>query len=224
MVRIITVEREYGSQGAEFAHHLAGRLGWKLIDHCLIEEVAKKAGVAKSLAEKCDERLDPWYYRFGKAFWHGSIERMPAVNDSQIFDSERMVAFVRDYLRKIAETGNCVVVGRGAACVLSTMPGAFHIFVYASRKRKIQWFEKNFPEHAKDAEQEIIETDKRRAAYVRRFHQMDWTDRRLYQLMMNSCMGFEAMVNASIYAAGLAAQVPPIATPETRPVSPTPPM
>jgi hypothetical protein len=216
MVRLITVEREYGSQGAEFAYRLAGRLGWRLIDHCLLEEIAQKAGVTKSLAEQCDERLDPWYYRFGKAFWHGSIERMPALPDSHVFDSERMVAFVRDYLRKVAETGNCVVVGRGAACVLSTMPGAFHIFVYASRKRKIQWFEKTFPEHAKDAEQEIVETDKRRAAYVRRFHQMDWTDRRLYQLMMNSCMGFEAMVSAAIEAAGLSEQVP--ASP---PVSPT---
>ncbi len=208
MVRIITVEREYGSQGAEFAYHLANRLGWKLIDHCLIEEIAKKAGVTKSLAEQCDERLDPWYYRFGKAFWHGSIERMPAVPETNVFDSERMVTFVRDYLHKAAESGNCVVVGRGAACVLSTMPGAFHIFVYASRKRKIQWIEKNFPEHAKDAEQELIETDTRRAAYVRRFYQMDWTDRRLYQMMMNSCMGFEAMVNATIHATGLAARMP----------------
>ena len=32
MVRVITVEREYGSQGAEFAHRLAGRLNWKLVD------------------------------------------------------------------------------------------------------------------------------------------------------------------------------------------------
>jgi hypothetical protein len=208
MIRVITVEREYGSRGAEFAYHLAGRLGWKLIDHCLIEEVARKAGVAKSLAQQCDERLDPWYYRFGKAFWHGSIDRMPAVPDSTVFDSERMVAFVRDYLRKVAETGNCVVVGRGAACVLSTVPGAFHIFVYASRKRKLQWFEKNFPEHTKDADQEILETDRRRAAYVRRFYQMDWTDRRLYQLMINSCMGFDAMVNATIHAAGLSAYLP----------------
>ena len=32
MIQVVTVEREYGSQGAEFAHHLAERLGWKLID------------------------------------------------------------------------------------------------------------------------------------------------------------------------------------------------
>ncbi len=208
MVRLITVEREYGSQGAEYAHHLAQRLQWKLIDHCLIEEIAHKAGVTSKLAERCDERLDPWYYRFGKNFWHGSLDRMPALPDTEVFDSERMATFVKDYLHQRAEEGNCVVVGRGAACELAKTPGAFHVFVYASMKRKIAWFEKNFPEHAKDAEQEILETDLRRAAYVRRYYQHEWNDRRLYHLQMNSCMGFDAMVGATINAAGLVNRIP----------------
>ncbi len=203
MIRVITVEREYGSQGAEFAHHLAKRLGWRLIDRCLIEEIAEKAGVSKRLAERCDERLDPWYYRVGKAFWHGSIERLPALPDSEVFDSERMVEFVREYLTNVAAAGNCVVVGRGAASTLAKTPGAFHIFVYASMSRKIRWFEQHFPEHAKEAEQELIATDRRRAEYVRQYYQQDWTDRRLYHLMMNSCMGFDSMVRAAIDAAGL---------------------
>ncbi len=203
MIRIITVEREYGSQGAEFALHLARKLNWKLIDHCLIEDIARKAGVTSALAEQYDERLDPWYYRVGKAFWHGSLERLPGVPDAEVFDSERMVSFVQEALLEATEAGSCVVVGRGAACVLSGVPGAFHAFVYSSMARRMRWFEKNFPEHAKISEQEIIATDKRRAAYIRRFHDRDWTDRRLYHLMMNSCMGFDAMVGATVEGAGL---------------------
>ncbi|HEX3437730.1 MAG TPA: cytidylate kinase-like family protein [Pseudacidobacterium sp.] len=208
MIRVITVEREYGSQGAEFAHHLAHYLQWKLVDECLIDEIAAKAGITKKLAERCDERLDPWYYRFGKAFWYGSIERLPATYDSEVFDAERMVQFVRNYLREQVEAGNCVIVGRGATSALLTAPGVFHIFIHASMKRKIAWFQKNFPEHANEAEQEILATDKRRAAYVRRFYNRDWTDYRLYHLMLNSCMGFEAMVKAAVEAAGLSAIVP----------------
>lgn len=206
MIRVITVEREYGSRGAEFAHHLADHLGWKLIDQCLIDEVAREAGVSSDLAKGCDERLDPWVYRVGKAFWYGSVERLPALPDSEVFDSERMVGFVRDYMTKIAEQGNCVVLGRGATSILARAPGAFHVFVYASQWRKVKWFEENFPEHAKDAERELAATDKRRAAYVRRYFDQDWTDRRLYHMMINSCMGFEAMVEAVIEGAGLAAQ------------------
>jgi cytidylate kinase len=203
MIRVITVEREYGSRGAEFATQLAKHLGWKLIDQCLIEEIAQKAGVTQKLAERCDERLDPWYYRYGKAFWHGSLERLPALPESEVFDSERMVEFVREYLGRVAEEGNCVVVGRGAASILAKAPHCFHVFVYASMWRKVRWFEEQFPEHAKEAEQELLATDRRRAAYVRRFYDHDWSDRRLYHLMINSCMGFDAMVKATMDGAGL---------------------
>ncbi|HEX5236305.1 MAG TPA: cytidylate kinase-like family protein [Silvibacterium sp.] len=203
MIRVITVEREYGSRGAEFAHTLAQHLHWKLIDHCLIEEVARKAGVARSLAERCDERLDPWYYRVGKAFWHGSIERLPALPEHEVFDSDAMVGFVRDYMQKLAEEGNCVIVGRGAASILARAPGAFHVFVYASQWRKVRWFEEHFPEHSGDAERELAATDKRRAGYVKRYFGHDWTDRRLYHMMINSCMGIDAMVESTLNGAGL---------------------
>lgn len=201
MIQVITVEREYGSHGAEYAHRLADRLDWKLIDSCIIEDVARQAGVAPTLVKRCDERVDPWFYRFGKAIWFGSLERLPG--DPDVFDSERMVEFVRSYLVDQAAKGHCVVVGRGAACMLSKVPGAFHVFVYASMARKIRWVEEHFPEHAKDAEREIFATDRRRAEYIRRFHQREWDDRRLYHLMMNSCMGIDAMIEATIAAAAL---------------------
>lgn len=208
MIRVITVEREYGSQGAAYAHHLAHYLDWKLIDQCLIDEIAAKAGITKKLAESCDERLDPWYYRFGRAFWYGSIERLPALNDSDVFDAERMVKLVRDYFQEQVKTGNCVIVGRGATPALLTVPGVFHVFVHASMKRKVAWFQENFPGHADEAEDEILATDKRRAAYVRRFYNREWNDYRMYHLMLNSCMGFDAMVKATVEAAGLTAIVP----------------
>jgi len=205
MIQLVTVEREYGSQGAEFAHHLADRLGWRLIDSCVPEELARKAGVAPTLVKRCDERVDPWFYRFGKAVWLGGLERLPG--DPDVFDSERMVDLLRSYLVEQAAQGRCVVVGRGAACLLAKAPGAFHVFVYASMARKIRWLEQHFPEHARDAEKEILAMDRRRAEYIRRFHDREWDDRRLYHLLLNSCMGMDAMVEATIAAAALQAEV-----------------
>lgn len=199
MIQVITVEREYGSQGAAYAHQLADTLGWRLIDSCMIEEVAQKAGVAPALVKRCDERVDPWYYRFGKAIWFGSLERLPG--DPDVFDSERMTEFIRGYLAEQAAKGSCVVVGRAAACVLAKAPGAFHVFVYASLARKIRFIQQQFPEHAHDAEREILATDRRRSEYIRRYFQREWDDRRLYHLMLNSCMGLDAMVESTLAAA-----------------------
>ena len=194
MVRVITVEREYGSQGAEFAHRLAGRLNWKLVDRCLIDEIAHKAGVPQSMAEQCDERLDPWYYRMGKSFWHGSVDRLPAPPKDQVFDSERMVEFVRSYLKQCVADGNCVIVGRGAPYILRARTDTFHVFVYGSREKKIQRLVR-LKMKEKDAIEMVDTIDKERAAFVRKYFGAEWPCRRLYHLMLNSDSGLEHVTN-----------------------------
>jgi cytidylate kinase len=81
----------------------------------------------------------------------------------------------------------------------------FNIFVYASMSRKIRWFETHFPEQAAHARSELEATDDRREAYVRRYYDRDWADRRLYHMMINSCMGCDAMIDSVLDGAGMSA-------------------
>ncbi len=202
-IRVITVEREYGSRGGEFAHELATRLGWRLLDSELVEGAAKVAGVAPELAAKFDERLDPWYYRYGKVFWHDSAYPMTGLGDDQVFDSERMLSLIRQEIEDEAKKGECVLVGRGAACALACHPGCFHIFVYATSKAKRDWFADAFPKQAPQADQLLAAFDKRRAAVIRKFYQQEWCARGLYHMLMNSAMGIDAMIESALGAAGL---------------------
>lgn len=195
-IRVITVEREYGSRGGEFAHHLADRLGWRLLDSELVSQAAKRAGVSPEFAAKLDDRLDPWYYRYGKAFWHDTGYQMTGLSEDKVFDCERMVTLIREEIMEAAEKGKCVLVGRGAPCALSCYPGSFHIFVYATLKAKRDWFTKAFPKQAQHAEQTLAEHDKRRAAVIRKFYQQEWCARGLYHMLLNSAMGMEAMISA----------------------------
>jgi hypothetical protein len=203
-IKVITVEREYGSRGGEFAHDLAEHLGWHLLDSELVAGAARVAGVDPKLAAKFDERLDPWYYRYGKAFWHDSGYSMAAIEDEHIFDSERMQTLICKEITDAAEVGNCVLVGRGAACALAGNPGCFHIFVYATASAKRDWFVHAFPRQAQQADQHLAAFDKRRAAVIRKFYQQDWCSRGLYDMLLNSCVGMEAMIAAVRGAAGLA--------------------
>jgi hypothetical protein len=204
-IRVITVEREYGSRGGEFAHELAARLGWKLLDSELVCAAARAAGVTPALAAKFDERLDPWYYRYGKIFWHDSPYPMTGLSDEQIFDSERLFALIRKEIENAAKEGQCVLVGRGAACALACHPGCFHVFVYATSKAKRDWFAKTFPKQAQHADQLLAAFDKRRAAVIRKFYQQDWCVRGLYHMLLNSAMGIDGMIEATLGAAGLQA-------------------
>jgi len=202
-VRVITVEREYGSHGAEFAHDLAERLGWRLLDSELVEGAARMAGVDAKTAAKFDERLDPWYYRYGKMFWQDPVYAPATGGDEKIFDSERMLELIRMEIHEAANEGNCVLVGRGSACALAGRPGCFHIFVYATASAKKDWFAQAFPERAHQAEHHLSAFDRRRAAVIRRFYQQEWCSRGLYHMLLNSCIGTEAMIAAVQCAAGL---------------------
>ena len=69
MFRVVTIAREYGSGGGRIAQLLAGRLGWKLLDRCLVEKIAETARIEPQVAEKFDERPDPWFDRLAEVFW-----------------------------------------------------------------------------------------------------------------------------------------------------------
>lgn len=202
-IEVITVEREYGSRGGEFAHALAGRLGWKLMDSELVSAAANAAGVSSELAAKFDERLDPWYYRYGKVFWHDSAYPMTGLGEDQVFDSERMLLLIKQEIERAASEGHRVLVGRGAACALACVPHCFHIFVYATAKAKHEWFVSAFPKQAHQAGQILAAFDKRRAAVIRKMYQQEWCARGLYHMLLNSAMGLEAMIEAALGAAGL---------------------
>jgi hypothetical protein len=62
MIKLITIEREYGSGGGEIAQLLAKQLGWKLWDQLLTEEIARLADCPKAVVEGREEKTDPLYY------------------------------------------------------------------------------------------------------------------------------------------------------------------
>jgi len=87
MIKIITIEREYGSGGGEIAQLLAKHLGWKLWDQLLTEEIARLAECPKAVVETREERTDPLYYRLFKSFLRGSYEGSINAHKLKLVDS-----------------------------------------------------------------------------------------------------------------------------------------
>ena len=128
---------------------------------------------------------------------------MAGLTDDQVFDSERMLALIQQEILKAAKEGNCVIVGRGAACALANHPGCFHVFVYATAAAKREWFVNAFPKQADQAEQLLAAFDKRRAAVIRKAYQQEWCARGLYHMLLNAAMGHDCMISAVEGAASL---------------------
>ena len=192
-VKVITVEREYGSGGAIIARQLAAHLGWKHWDEELTAEIARVANVDQKAAKHCDERVDSMLYRLFKVFARGSYERALPVGDSRSFDTDCMFAALEKVVEEVASRGNCVIVGRGSPYFLRNRPDAFHVFVYAPDDEKVRRL-KSIGQSEKEALRLIEEIDRERA-HLHPFRQ-GLSYRPLYNMMINSKFGDEYVIES----------------------------
>ena len=188
MIKIITVEREYGSGGGEIARLLADRLGWKLWDQLLTEEIARLVDCPKSIVESREERNDPLYYRLFKSFMRGSYEGSINAPKLKLVDSECVSRITRDVVLRIAETGNSVIVGRGSQHFLENRPNTLRVFLYAPTEEKVRRVAARG--HSEAEARELVETvDRDRGAYIQKYFKVEWPTRWLYHIMLNTSVG-----------------------------------
>ena len=193
-VKIITLEREYGSGGTLIAKSLAEHLGWKLWDEEITAEIARAANVDALAAKRCDERVDPFLYRLFKVYARGSYERALAIGDSRVFDTDCMVEMLHRVIEEVASRGNSVIVGRGSPYILRNRADAFHVFIYAPVEEKVRRL-RSIGRSEKEALQLVNEVDRERADFIRHYFGAEWPHRPLYNLMINSKFGDEFVID-----------------------------
>ena len=194
-VKIITIEREYGSGGAIIAERLANRLGWKLWDRDLTAEIARVANVDHDVAQRCDLHVDPFLHRLFRVFARGSYERSLPLGESQSFGTDHMIDTLRKVVEEAASGGNCVIVGRGSPYILRGRFDAFHVFVYAPVEEKLRRL-KTVVKTEAEARQLIEEIDRDRASFIRHYFNKEWPCRALYNMMINSRFGDEYVIES----------------------------
>jgi cytidylate kinase len=197
MFRVLTIAREYGSGGALIGRSISERLGWKFLDKVFIENIARAAKVDPQLARRLDERTDSWLERLGRQ-WVGAFEGV-VVSQPDFFDAETMAGLARNMIEEAYRRGNCVIVGRGAQCVLQHRKDAFHVFIFASWAERVARVQQRLPGKT-DIEELIRSTDRQRADYIRTYFRRNWMDLHLYHLMICSELGEDHVESTIIEA------------------------
>ncbi|MFZ1974277.1 MAG: cytidylate kinase-like family protein [Candidatus Acidiferrales bacterium] len=199
MIRIITIEREYGSGGADIAQKVAQRLNWKLWDQLLTNEIARLMECDCSVVEEHEEKRDPMYYRLLKGFMHGSYEGSVHAPNVNIADTDCIRAVAERVVTSAAEAGQCVIVGRGSAYYLQNRPDAFHVFVYAPLHEKVLRLRAQ-GKTEKEAAQLAESVDRDRAAFIKQYFGVDWPNRQRFHLMINSTIGEDTTTDTILNA------------------------
>lgn len=193
MIKILTVEREYGSGGGEIAELLAKQLGWKLWDQRLTEEIARLARCPKAVVEVREEKNDPLYYRLFRSFMRGSYEGSLNAPKLNVVDSETILRLTERVVLHAAKTGNSVLVGRGSQHFLRNRQDTLRVFLYAPRADKIRRLIAR-GKTEKEAQERVDTVDRERADFILKYFQVQWPDRDVYHAMFNTAAGDEAVV------------------------------
>ena len=192
-IKIVTVEREYGSGGGEIAKQLAAELGWKLWDELLSEEIARRADCPRAVVARREERNDPLYYRLFKSFLRGSYEGSLNAYKLNLLDSECILKFTTAVVQDAASAGNCVIVGRGSQLMLREREDTMRVFLYAPGELKVR---RLMSRGKKEREaRELVDTvDVERAKYIEKYFNVEWPSRSVYHAMINTAIGDEAVI------------------------------
>jgi hypothetical protein len=188
MIRIVTVEREYGCGGGEIAHRLAEHLRWKLWDQQLTEEIARLAHCPEAVVQQREEKNDPLYYRLFKSFLRGSFEGSLNANKLNLVDSENILKFTQRVVQHAASQGNCVIVGRGSQLFLRAHPDTLRVFLYAPREDKVRRLVAR-GKSEKEAHELVDTVDRERANFIEKYFHVEWPDRSVYHVMVNTAIG-----------------------------------
>ena len=189
---VITVGRQYGSGGREIGTALANRLGITYYDDLLLKKAAEESGLCEELFHSFDERpksflysiaLDPYSFSMGHINSKGSIE-------------QQVYLATYDTIKKLADQGPCVLIGRCADYALKDRTDVINLFITAPLPNRIKRVAMRNGISEDEAKDRIRRKDKDRAAYYNFYSSKEWGDAKSYDLCTDSSLlGIEGTVD-----------------------------
>ncbi|MDO4485485.1 MAG: cytidylate kinase-like family protein [Bacillota bacterium] len=179
--KIITISREFGSGGRLIGKRLAEKLEIPYYDKELLDRIAEESGFSKEMLAEAEKKAkNGFLYSLASAM--GTGEAGP----ESLSLNERFFLAQFDTIRKIAEEGSCVIVGRCADYILRGMPEATNVFIYAEEADKIKRAVQEYGVPEDSVRKLMKDTDKARANYYAYHTGRKWGEHVNYNLSIDS--------------------------------------
>ena len=182
---IITIGRQFGSNGRNIGRKLAEKISANFYDKELINETAKESGLSEEFLKSLDEKptrsflyslvSDPYSYGFTSAGYQTNLNQ-------QAFQA------TYDTIKKLADKGPSVFVGRCADYALRHNTNLVRIFIHAPLEERIKNVSERFNLTPDKAKAQIVKEDKARASYYNYYTSKKWGALASYDIFINSSL------------------------------------
>ena len=184
MNKVITIGRQYGSGGREIGQTVAEYYGIPFYDNELITRAAKESGFAEENFAKAEDRAtNSLLYSLAMGI---NVYGNQDFGFNGLSLDDRIFLAQSDVIRKVADEGPCVIVGRCADYVLKERDNIVNLFVKASMKFRIDRVISEYGEAPDKAADIILKNDKRRANYYNYHVGEKWTNLNNYDMVIRS--------------------------------------
>lgn len=183
MKKVITIGRQCGSGGHTIGQMVAERLNWELYDKKIIKAVAEKSGLTEETVEREGE------YSTTSLLFNIATRGISAynvANKNNMLMRDLVNAYQTDYIKEVAAKGSCVIIGRSADYILSDRDDCLNVFICGDLAERAERVVKEHDVDPRDAENHVLERDKKRAKYYRHITDKVWGDAKNYDLCLNS--------------------------------------
>lgn len=184
MNTVVTIGRQFGSAGREIGKKVAEYFDIKFYDKDLLTRAAKESGFCEEMIQNHDERPTNSFlynlvmdtYSFG--YNNSSFVDMPI--------SHKVFLAQFDTIKKIADEGPCVIVGRCADYALAERDNVIDLFIYGNEECKIKRIMEKYDLTESKAKDMMIKKDKQRQSYYNYYSSKKWGRADSYDLCINS--------------------------------------
>lgn len=205
---VVAISASYGAGGSQIGPAVAERLGVPFLDRAIPLAVADRLDVSPQEVEAADEQPTGWLERILRGFI-GTDASVPTPVPSESFTSEDFARAAEEVLRRQADTGRGVILGRAGVIVLRGAAGVLRVRLDGPPEERAKQGARLGGIDEPAAKQALERFDRAHAEYARRFYGANLRDCSLYHLMLDStAIEFEVCIQLIVTAAGALANAP----------------
>ncbi len=182
---VITISRQYGAGGKTVGEKIAQQLNYTFFDNELIQMVAEKAKVSENTVESFEKEKYGTFQEFISNLMPKRLVDFIRYRGNESIEEEIYVDLLQEIIRKIADEGNAVIIGRASQYILSDYENVYNVLVVAERNDRVKFMEKNYNLTPFQADQAVTWDDRRRANLYRKFGKTDYEQPYHYHSILN---------------------------------------
>ena len=184
--KVIVIGRQYGSGGHDIGKSLAGKLGFSFYDNEIIQMTAGSTGYTPKFVQEHEENMT-------NSFLYDLVNQMYIYSDTQEAPRDAIFESEGEVIRRLADQGNCVILGRCAGYFLRDRQDCLKVYLHAPEDFRVKRIMDTEDLSEEDARRKVRRMDRRRSDNYHYYTRRIWGHSGNYDLTIDTGIGAEAV-------------------------------